>query len=1138
MRRWLIRILIGLVGLIVLIAVAVQAVLWSSIPTNLVVGQIEQQMGLRIHTDRLTTGWMGHTSLSGVSLGLPLSKQSFLQVKTLKVKHTNLFGLIFGQGLSIDSIEIDDPVILVREDAAGQWNLQEVAELLARTGGEKPAQTAQQHGIPKLPNVKLVNGVIHVVDNQGHETTLAPLNVTGQSIGALVWNYDLTIDNSIHLIGKVAPGGSWRHELSLQAHHLTPMLQGLGVNPHHADVSATWQGQLIDGKLTGRLTLDHATAQALPMAGNVAIGGAVDVEAGGGAITLRPRQIELKTSNPTVPDVRLAAGTIVKDADGIQAQSMQVATLGGLAVLDARFDPRTSAADMNVRWSGLSLSNHISHSGTLTASLRMPFTGQPAIAVNLTSQGATASAHWDAQLKLSGQGQSWKSIDWVLTAPTLDWIGGHPIRLTQLTAHVTQRWPSIELTDMTMPTRPHLVSRGAINLSSDNWYFWLDAGQTTSTQQHLVPIAVSLNAWGNASLYTLHELDLQIADAYVWAGGFYDRQIPNPINLDLYLTKSPHAALTSPVQGQLSGSFHVSGLLFKEPDSRFHPQLGIAGNLQSHDLVVLDRRVGDVAVKLRGSVDNTHAKMETSEMLMFQGKWHLSAEYASPHPLEVKVDVHDLPVAQLAQLGHVNDISGQLASADWTFEIPSASLNRIEMQSHYVLQDLKATGVSVDQVTADATLKNGLLKIDPLVAKSGNGRLNGTVSFDLNSPSHVLTKMKVDHWPYGTPGGALLTLSADTSMDIDLKRRGATGPLTASMEALWGRTPLAHVDLASALRGRVLTMQKLSGNVLKGTFDGSAQMDLDKPLQASGQIRWSGVDAATFATIAPALDGLGGLYSGTLTIAPARDPRPPAPVRMDINVAVSGGHFRSIRIGGKGLVALHAVAYANTDRLVLDHSDLHIGNGLAHVWARIGQGQLVILDLQRVQLNQIAHLDKSMTKPMPGLIDGRFTFVGSGADLSKLGGTGHITLTQTDLGNFGPIAFLYNIMHVGQNSAAPNGNGAVDFALEQNTLRVTHFRYFNRGVEAAGLFNVGPSIWDIGHAPISGQVIGTARPLRGSRLSLLAEIDRISGAIQRNLTTVNIFGTVDHPGYVQASIAEIGGSLNELLGGEPPANGQ
>ncbi|HSV16198.1 MAG TPA: hypothetical protein VLI90_18190, partial [Tepidisphaeraceae bacterium] len=561
MRRWLLRILIGIAALIVLVVIGVQIVLWTNIPKNLVVKQIESEMGLRISTDSLRTGWLGRSTLQNVALGLPLSDKSFLKVQTLQVKHTTLFGMIFGRAVSIDRIEIDHPEVFVRQDANGNWNLQEVAEILAKVSGGKTAQESQKQGIPRLPDVRLIEGVVHVTDNGDKEATIAPLSIDGHGEGPLVWKFDVKLAKSVAINGEVAPGNTWKHQVRLSAHDLGSLLNSWGVNSYGADLAGTWDGQLGEGgKLRGTFTVDHLKAKSIAAVGDVSVTGAIDVDAGAGsAVTLRPRRIDLKTSNPALNNVWLAAGTITRDSTGIRAQTMQVAALGGLAVLDASFDPRTFAGDLQLRWSGLAVSSGMNHSGSITAKLRMPFPGQPAINVDLLSQGATSSGKWDAKVNVAGIGQSWKSIDWVITAPTLTYTGSHPIQMAQLVAHVTQRWPSVELADMTIPERPHLQARAAADFSTHNWYFWLDAGGVPHPDNVPLPITFLINAWGNADVYTLHELDLQIADAIIWAGGYYDRRKPNPMNLDVVLTRSPQLAIDAPIQGHLGGRFNLSG---------------------------------------------------------------------------------------------------------------------------------------------------------------------------------------------------------------------------------------------------------------------------------------------------------------------------------------------------------------------------------------------------------------------------------------------------------------------------------------------------------------------------------------------------------------------------------------------------
>src|SRR5687768_924678 len=80
MRRWLFRIFLVLLILIVVIAVAVQVVLWTDLPRNLVVAQVQKQLGLRVETRSFATGWGGKTRLDDVKLSLPLAEESFFDV--------------------------------------------------------------------------------------------------------------------------------------------------------------------------------------------------------------------------------------------------------------------------------------------------------------------------------------------------------------------------------------------------------------------------------------------------------------------------------------------------------------------------------------------------------------------------------------------------------------------------------------------------------------------------------------------------------------------------------------------------------------------------------------------------------------------------------------------------------------------------------------------------------------------------------------------------------------------------------------------------------------------------------------------------------------------------------------------------
>src|SRR5579863_2662768 len=79
LRRWLWRIAVFLIGTALLVGIVIQLVLWTGLPKSIVVSQVEKGLGLRMGAASVSSGWLGHTTLHGVKLALPLSEadQSF-----------------------------------------------------------------------------------------------------------------------------------------------------------------------------------------------------------------------------------------------------------------------------------------------------------------------------------------------------------------------------------------------------------------------------------------------------------------------------------------------------------------------------------------------------------------------------------------------------------------------------------------------------------------------------------------------------------------------------------------------------------------------------------------------------------------------------------------------------------------------------------------------------------------------------------------------------------------------------------------------------------------------------------------------------------------------------------------------------
>src|SRR4051812_23307662 len=169
-RRWSLRLFLIAALLIVIALVATQFVLWSNVPRDLVLGQLEKQLGLRVSAASLTTGWLGDTELRDVAIALPLSDDALAKVPEMRVKHTSLFGLLLTRSVALDLVELHNPRLLVRQDAAGRWNVQEVAELLARAAGKQTAEDqAKKSSRPTLPRVRIIDATIDVVGRGGKQ---------------------------------------------------------------------------------------------------------------------------------------------------------------------------------------------------------------------------------------------------------------------------------------------------------------------------------------------------------------------------------------------------------------------------------------------------------------------------------------------------------------------------------------------------------------------------------------------------------------------------------------------------------------------------------------------------------------------------------------------------------------------------------------------------------------------------------------------------------------------------------------------------------------------------------------------------------------------------------------------------------
>jgi hypothetical protein len=146
-----------------------------------------------------------------------------------------------------------------------------------------------------------------------------------------------------------------------------------------------------------------------------------------------------------------------------------------------------------------------------------------------------------------------------------------------------------------------------------------------------------------------------------------------------------------------------------------------AGDTSTHDLP--DKSSG-----------RTITKLQTTQFYLVPGAMDVVGRLSDPIGV-LKVDRCKPTVCRIANWQICEDGRHQRAgdTCEMDRKNPVARPGRWDVHSEYHL-DRFAEGFTADTVDIRATLHNGMLRIDPLLAKRGDGTLTTTASFDLKHP--------------------------------------------------------------------------------------------------------------------------------------------------------------------------------------------------------------------------------------------------------------------------------------------------------------------------------------------------------------------------------------------------------------------
>jgi hypothetical protein len=1201
-RRWIRRIVWGSLIAIALLVIAVQVTFWTDYPRRLVLSLVQRELGLRVEARTLSTGWFGRTTLTDVRLSLPLADESFLELPELRLQHTGLLPLLITQNFDLHGIDLEKPNLVIRRDANGRWNVQDVIELVGKATAGTP-EPGTKKSPPKLPRLTLADGTIVIIEHDGRRATIKPVNVTGYPDGMLVYRYDGTIPGGatgdkpmVKLVGEVAPGDDWRHQFTLFAQPPKEWLAPWTANPPDPLViNARWSGSVQDKVL-------HARLEAQDVKYTVYGGrGLLTIETGGDQPTvLHPQSLVLTTDAKALPEVRLVGGTVrIDGGNKIALERLRITMMNGEVKLDGSADLAAKSATLAGEWQELiapTAGGDVRHGGSVTVSLKCPFPDRPEIAATFTSRGRVPGhGSWDGQLRVEGSGRGWNDIDWLLTLPRVTWNGRTPFEVNDFAARLAQRQNTITLTELRWPAAQRLTGRGDVNLRDESWRLRISGAgmmnRLPPTPQQ--PFDFSFDArgnWNDAQHWFNARLDplvVRSAGTEVRISGDYLSQKPEPLALNVALNHRPEGVADEvPISGRLRSQIDLHGTL--DPLN-----LHAGGFVRSDSLVVRGRTYGDIRGTVDVAVGAEKSELIIRDMAILGGKaqvvgiWPYAGEdkLIDPSTEGFRV-VLRLDGVQLRELGDLlaQPLEGGSGTGMFTIDVPirRPTLETVAAKGAFDATNVAAGGENeaqspfhADQVKGEVTLRDGLLRVDPVRFTRAERDVRGeaTLSVELTtaSPKTPTLKLSAQSWPLGLgAGGGVAALSADASLGIDARDKPPTlsGPLTARVRFATTQAAIGEAVVEGHLDGRLAVFEKIDLSGIGGNATGRATIDADNPNRSTAQLAWKDIDGARLGDLVPAVRGLAGTYAGNVTIGPSADVRAIEPLRVTVDLNPSAGKFRTIDIGPAKLSAFANLSRAFTfERVVIDMlpsedlaalaaereldkkkvppqdrpltwNDVRIAGGRVRLWARRGRHPSGLIqthitaDLFRLDIDQMVHALRSDADPMPAKLSGEIILHGNPRDLDQVFGQGQLKVTDSDLAKADVLAFLYDLVGLGTAPKEPNGRGSLQLSLQSSTLQFNNVHYFNRGVEAWSSALKIEDVWNMPHSKIEGYVVGSARPLSALKIPFLADVDQIMAVLQSNLTTVKVSGTVEQPQTKTATFSDVGDALKRFMGAQ------
>lgn len=1155
------RLLKFLIAVLVALAIVVATVFWflgSDHPRQIAINIAQNVTGLRVEIGKLEIDPGGKTNLRDLRVSLPLAERPFATVDSIAVENESLLGILFTLDPGVRTASVHGVHLDVRQNTDGVWNLQQVLNQLAT-----PGKNAASGSTPPLPEVSVTDASATVTLADGRTAEFKGIQFHGTPRNALAYDFNADLTGLAVADGELSASGRWPHRanVTIKPALLKAIEPLTGVIPTVASAQLNWQGERTATGLTGRLTIPEKTTQFGPLLASGAAKLTLDNSAGGATVTAEPE--DFTVTPPGLPAVTLAGGSATLAGTQLTLAGMRARFADGTARLDGSADIATERGNIVASWEQIAFPAGVTHEGKLTLEVANIWPGRPWVKGNIDLSGDAAGGQFETQATLAGDGASWTDATYVIDLPVLRYARRSELRLQDIQATLHNTADTVELSNVrvrqnTIPRAAggtaELDAHGVYHFAgeqSGNGFFTAVGRGFAFGGEHNLDFTV--NAWADKDSITLQNAYANLGtDGWANLTGQYTFGRPEPIAAQLDLDTDRNLSLTlsnaMTVGGHVSGSMKVGGTLTPT-------RVTIVGQVSSRNLKVDQFEIGDADLLVRGSLLPDRADVRTERLDAFGGQGWFGADF--PYFGDVihawmgfeKISIADLGTA----IGQSN--LGGTAEGEFDVHVPVGELDRAYGTGNITIDHPSAKpGLMATEVAMPVHVGDGYVRVSPRATQEAGGTAAIVALVSLNDPGKFKLNVNLNNWLTQLPMEefSVLTGGRIDLPQVELGTQAANGSVSVDNHFFAHDKPIGDISVRASASGRQVKLERLGGQLLGGQVEGQGSINFDDLSQGKMIASISGMSLDRLAQIDPRLTGVQGGLSLSLHSHASDVPHPLGPVQADIVIDSDRATYKGIEIGDS-----RVRLFADRSRVAMaddpnDPNIIAIAGGTVRLWGRVGQVPAVAGDgvaradtESRTSAFVSAHLDQIDTeqlnkmidpdgRPVPGRLSGDVTAFGNAADVKRISGQGRLKLTDSDLGNVGLFAALYNAMRLGLVPSTPTGYGDVNFRLTNGKMEVTGLNYFNRGVYAKGAITLN-DVLNLKNSPVSGYVLGTFRPLKDLKLPFFGTIDSILDALQSSATTLRIEGTMKAIQATPVSLKAVSGNLKNILVGEAQA---